>query len=276
MKQVGFVTIIIVWCVFFSNTVVSLQSPCSPILYRGYRSPTVSEQCSKKTFTRWTTSTQLDAKRRKKRQKARSNSMSSKESLPGRIAQCLAVRTNAENESESDGSSTNAAEIVIIVDSNNVRGVDGFQYTNSDFVQCLSLWSKSMMGARGSNVEQSLVAESVLCVIDHGRAPGSFVYDGMTMVFAGPHQTADDVISNACQWFATNGRFENGSGHSSDDGAASVKCNILVVTNDRELRTRCQRHSRRVSAFSSMHLINLLKECLCFSGKTCMGRATTC
>mmetsp|Transcript_65418 Transcript_65418/g.76866 ORF Transcript_65418/g.76866 Transcript_65418/m.76866 type:complete len:397 (+) Transcript_65418:3-1193(+) len=119
-----------------------------------------------------------------------------------------------------------------------------------------------MMGqARGSSDKpSSLVAESVLCVIDHGRAPGSFTYDGMTMVFAGPHQTADDVISNACQWFSTNGRFENVDGHSSDDGAASVKCNILVVTNDRELRTRCQRHSRRVSAFSSMHLINLLKE----------------
>jgi hypothetical protein len=42
---------------------------------------------------------------------------------------------------------------------------------------------------------------SILCIMDHGGRPNAFsVDDGITLGFAGPNRTADDVMVEDCQW----------------------------------------------------------------------------
>jgi predicted RNA-binding protein with PIN domain len=130
---------------------------------------------------------------------------------------------------------------ILLVDSNNIRGSDGFKFTTEDLIKSLASWRR----------HTGMPTQNLVCVMDHGCRSNSFVYDGITLVFAGPNRTADDVIAHDCQWFT--------NATATDD---SNKCHVFVVTNDRELRSRCKRASgdtKAVQVFSSDHLVKILK-----------------
>uniref|UniRef100_A0A7S2A5X3 Uncharacterized protein n=1 Tax=Ditylum brightwellii TaxID=49249 RepID=A0A7S2A5X3_9STRA len=109
--------------------------------------------------------------------------------------------------------SPNGTGLFLIVDANNVRGVDDFKLTNHDLIRSLASWRRFL----------GMKRESIVCVIDHGCRPNAFSYDGITLVFAGPNRTADDAIAHDCQWLS------QGEG----------RHDVLVTTSDNELRRRC-------------------------------------
>jgi hypothetical protein len=119
--------------------------------------------------------------------------------------------TGAENVGRS---SDGAQEPVLLVDFNNVRGVDGFTHTSACFVALLSAWAMQCGLARGR----------VFCYIDHGTHFAVRPFGPLVLVFAGPNRTADDAIVADVRFFL-----------------AQRGCAVLVATNDRQLRQRCTR-----------------------------------
>ena len=111
-------------------------------------------------------------------------------------------------------SSEGAHEPVLLVDFNNVRGVDGFTHTSACFVALLSAWAMQCGLARGR----------VFCYIDHGTHFAVWPFGPLVLVFAGPNRTADDAIVADVRFFL-----------------AQRGCAVLVATNDRQLRQRCTR-----------------------------------
>lgn len=128
---------------------------------------------------------------------------------------------------------------VLMVDANNVRGVDGFQLTTHDLIRSLASWRRSMLssilpisptGEPSSASYSHICSLSILCMIDHGGQPNAFPLDeenGITLVFAGPNRTADDVMVEDCQWLVAEGQRRRWD------------LDIFVATSDRELRSRC-------------------------------------
>ena len=113
---------------------------------------------------------------------------------------------------------------VILVDCNNVRGVNDFAYSLAEFVSLLERWTlAASLGRR------------VICLVDHGRTADAFHYSsssssssssgggGLVVAFAGTGRTADDVIADDAQWWAGRG------------------AKVAVVTNDRGLKRRLGR-----------------------------------
>lgn len=140
------------------------------------------------------------------------------------------------------------SRFVVIVDANNVRGMDGsFRLTNYDLLRALSVWQRSET--------TSAAAMIIVCVMDHGTLPCTSSYQGVDVVFAGPERTADDVIAEDCQWWL------------------SRNYDVLVATSDRELVYRCihqpdaernsdnsQSSQHRVEIFASKELSSMLRK----------------
>ena len=91
-----------------------------------------------------------------------------------------------------DDSQEQGRDVVVLVDSNNVRGKTDFQWTNRDLLKLLRVWKSSQ--------DQSV---EVICVVDHGLQAQAFPYEFGLIVLAGPHRTADDVIAAATKWITT-------------------------------------------------------------------------
>lgn len=108
-------------------------------------------------------------------------------------------------------------DAILLVDANNVRGKTDFEWTNHDLLQLLRAYKRSQ---KAGNLE-------IICVMDHGSRPQTFPYDFGLLVWAGPNQTADDVIAAATRWLTA----------SADDAC------LFVITSDRELRQRCLRNN---------------------------------
>ena len=119
--------------------------------------------------------------------------------------------------------------VIVLVDSNNVRGKTDFEWTNRDLLKLLRVWQS------GNGVE-------VICVIDHGLQSQVFSYDFGLVVMAGPHRTADDVIAAASKWLTTPTQGEISSPKNST--ASTSTPNVFVVTSDRELTRRCLQNNR--------------------------------
>ena len=81
-----------------------------------------------------------------------------------------------------------AAGGVLLVDGDNVRGKAGFGASHLSLMATLARWS-SRRRLQGSTV----------LFVDHGAANSSFIALGNAVVFAGPSQTADDIIATADQ-----------------------------------------------------------------------------
>ena len=119
--------------------------------------------------------------------------------------------------------------VLLIVDANNVRGKNDFSWTYRDLMDRLqNQWSEH------DNQDKKL---HILCVVDHGCRPEAFTLNPqLSVVFAGPHRTADDVIVQSCEWFRTaTAPMEQ----SSSPSIAAFFKHIVVATSDGELRRRC-------------------------------------
>lgn len=77
-----------------------------------------------------------------------------------------------------------AATACVLVDGNNVRGLNGFRWSAPRLHALVRAW------ARANGLEGRVVV-----VWDHGACPCAFAADGIGLAFAGPRATADDVIA---------------------------------------------------------------------------------
>ncbi|KAL3927326.1 MAG: hypothetical protein SGBAC_013131 [Bacillariaceae sp.] len=125
-------------------------------------------------------------------------------------------------------SSLNVAkrDVVLMVDSNNVRGKDDFKLTNSQLLSELKTWR-----------QQFYPNLSIVCHVDHGSSPDIFIYDGLGLVeFAGPNRVADDVIAQSTRWLS-NVTIRDDNEYVEEN----LDIDVFVVTSDGGLRTRCLR-----------------------------------
>ncbi|KAJ1635382.1 hypothetical protein T492DRAFT_1132222 [Pavlovales sp. CCMP2436] len=79
----------------------------------------------------------------------------------------------------------NAGETALLVDGNNVRGLTGFRWSSARLEALVRLWA----GQRG-------LGGRVVIIWDHGGCSEAYAADGVGLCFAGPKQTADDVIAS--------------------------------------------------------------------------------
>jgi hypothetical protein len=183
-----------------------------------------------------------------KRQKARFNSKqpckNRGSSVQERLLQAAQVKVN--------GNDTDH-HVVLMVDANNVRGTEGFQLTTYDLIRVLASWRRSMISILSKGKENSSLEQqphepgmpiSILCMIDHGGRPNAVSLDGIMLVFAGPNRTADDVMVQDCQWLAAAVEQQQRQQFASGKQLKQQRLDLFVVTNDRELRSRCLKANR--------------------------------
>jgi hypothetical protein len=106
-----------------------------------------------------------------------------------------------------------ALPAAVLIDFENVRGQTAFESTHRELFQLIQDWT--------------LVCQlqgQVTCIVDHGNAPSAvwIPSSGLSLVFAGPHHKADDVIANDVSLF----------GYDHD---------VYLVTADQGLIQRCKR-----------------------------------
>mmetsp|Transcript_13782 Transcript_13782/g.22859 ORF Transcript_13782/g.22859 Transcript_13782/m.22859 type:complete len:366 (+) Transcript_13782:173-1270(+) len=106
---------------------------------------------------------------------------------------------------------------VVLVDVENVRGKAGFRIHHGAVLAEFARWAREC-GIDGR----------ILAVIDHGSNAAAYHLApfGMGLLFAGPSETADDVIVRCVK-------------------QASAAHDVLVVTADARLRARCRRAAQR-------------------------------
>ena len=107
----------------------------------------------------------------------------------------------------------------VIVDANNCRGAVAFRFSKLNFVDLVTSWAKA------HDLE-----ERVIICWDHGSVRQLVEYDNVVHVFAGPRESADDLIAETVLpqlYESTNER-------------------LYVVTTDRGLIARCK-HAAAVS-----------------------------
>jgi hypothetical protein len=91
--------------------------------------------------------------------------------------------------------------MILLVESNNVRGKEDFQLTNSGLLKKLQWWRRQSFSSDSNSNRTTRM--NIVCVMDHGSQAGTFSYEGLGLVvFAGPNRTADDVIAQATRWMA--------------------------------------------------------------------------
>ena len=97
----------------------------------------------------------------------------------------------------------------VLVDADNVRGKGNFELSHAELIRAVALWGRQ----RGLDGR-------VVVGIDHGSSADAWYlrHLGLAVCFAGPEQTADDLIARAVPCFA----------------------NTLLVTADGGLTARCR------------------------------------
>ena len=168
-------------------------------------------------------------------------------------------------------------DVILLVDANNVRGKTNaqFEWTMVELLLRLSHWQRSRTApiidhadttTTSSTTTTTTITSStsdsskaiqnnleIVCVLDHGCQSQSLVYaNDLLMVFAGPQQTADDVLAVASRWLTTtiSPAADNTSIDESSPSKSTVNNNnndnnhVFVITSDRELRQRCLRNNR--------------------------------
>ena len=98
---------------------------------------------------------------------------------------------------------------ILLVDCNNVRGVNDFYHTLAEFLSGLLVWA-----------QVADMAGRLVVVIDHARTADAINMGGIIIAFAGAGRTADDIIVEDARYFDRLG------------------ARVAVITNDRGLRRR--------------------------------------
>eukprot|EP01038_Epipyxis_sp_PR26KG_P014628 gene14628-19647_t len=108
---------------------------------------------------------------------------------------------------------TKHKESIIMIDGDNVRGKASFTVSKERLCDDITCWMK-YLGLEGR----------VVVIFDHGSNHEAYYIksSGLTIVFAGPTNTADDIISRDVRWIQEN-----------------MKTNVIVVTEDHQLKRRC-------------------------------------
>jgi predicted phosphodiesterase len=116
-----------------------------------------------------------------------------------------------------------SANGVVWIDVENVRGKSGFGLSHDELLRKTSQWT-----------EYHELGGKVILVVDHGSSKCGYYLDDkdLAIVFAGPSEKADDVVANGVSLFGES----------------------IVITADRELKSRCQRFST-----GGMHIMDPAK-----------------
>ena len=112
---------------------------------------------------------------------------------------------------------------LVWIDVENVRGKSGFELSHMDLIEKATTWTK-----------YHKLEGKVNLVVDHGTVTSGYWLEerGLSVVFSGNSQKADDVIARDVALFGEQ----------------------VVVTADNELQRRCKRSSR-----NSLHIMNPMK-----------------
>ena len=121
---------------------------------------------------------------------------------------------------------------IFLIDADNVRGKSGFSFTKESFCESFSRWANHMG-----------IIRRAIVYFDHGEEENGFLApNGLAIVFSGPICSADDVISRDVFYFHE-----------------ELDCDVVLVTDDQELKGRCKKSKRRsINFFSSVRMAELL------------------
>ena len=119
-------------------------------------------------------------------------------------------------------------DAVVLVDMENVRGKTFFERSHREMLKDITLWTKLY------NLE-----DRVSIIVDHGSEQTAYYLPegGISMVFAGPSMKADDILARDVQFFDRN---------------------VLVVTSDNNLMSRCRSSMDRASPHSAIQFLKPL------------------
>ena len=127
------------------------------------------------------------------------------------------------------GEVSTKVQIILFLDFNNIRGKSDFAHSHAEFLMKVSAWMKEYES-------ENMV---VICAVDHASKAETYAlaefHNHLLVVFAGPNQTADDVIAEGTRYFVED--------DNEDPNEETVKSSnmVFVVTSDGELRQRCLR-----------------------------------
>ena len=108
---------------------------------------------------------------------------------------------------------------VLIIDGDNLRGKTKFSLTKEEVCHRLEQW-----------VMQKNLSGRVVLVYDHASQQCSFMLNsGVAVVFSGPQCSGDDIIARDVELIRT-----------------QFNTSVIVVTDDKELRRRCSKESKRI------------------------------
>eukprot|EP01041_Mallomonas_annulata_P006063 gene6063-12227_t len=129
-----------------------------------------------------------------------------------------------------------ASGAVVMVDGDNVRGKTKFSLTKEHLCDAVIMWAK-----------QQSIQDRVVIFFDHADEHEAFLLNGgSAIVFSGPKRSADDIISRDVSWFHQ-----------------TLQRNVVVITEDQELRSRCRKSSTStcsVSIIASPAFVEILTD----------------
>ena len=150
-------------------------------------------------------------------------------SSPARAPPALAQRASRRLEETERALASHSG--LLLADGNNIRAATGFRFSACEMSDALDAWA-----ARAG------YAGRLAVVWDHGESD-AFTLPHTASLMSGPHQTADDVIVQACGFLA---------------GA----CDVIVCTSDQALRGRCRTQFAEAavadSCVDTLHSVYLL------------------
>ncbi len=120
-------------------------------------------------------------------------------------------------------------DAVFLIDVENVRGKSNFELTHRELLKRITAWTKA------NNLQNR-----VSMVVDHGSIHSSYYLPegGLSISFAGSRMKADDVLARDVAYFSRN---------------------VIVITADNDLMSRCRNAMGTTSDDSSIQFINPIK-----------------
>jgi Icc-related predicted phosphoesterase/uncharacterized protein (DUF1499 family) len=112
-------------------------------------------------------------------------------------------------------------DALVLIDMENVRGKSNFELSHRELLKRTSLW------ASVNNLENR-----VSFIVDHGSIQKGYYLPevGLSIIFAGPKMKADDVLAR---------------------DIASMEKNVIVITADNDLMSRCRTEINKSNAIDS-------------------------
>ena len=123
------------------------------------------------------------------------------------------------------------APTYVVVDANNARGAVNFRFSHLNFADLVSLWAR-----------RSGLAQRVVVCWDHGSVRQAREHDNVCHAFAGPRESADDLIAET----VLPRLYENGE-------------RVYVVTTDRGLLQRCKVAASEHAAHGKLRFLGTRK-----------------